>query len=92
MFRGQYVTIDRHSPPLVSPDLDITVHAIDKRCKLRTEQEDVDAAKGRYAVESLGHGLLEGTGTEVGDHVPVNIHRGAALGASQSTQSVGLDL
>lgn len=32
MFRGQYVTIDSHSPSLVSPDLDVTVHTINKRC------------------------------------------------------------
>lgn len=79
MFRRQDVPVDGYSPPLVPPDLDVTIHAIDKRCELGSEQEDVDPTEGRYLVDGIDHGLLKGTGTEVSNHVTIDVDRGTAL-------------
>lgn len=79
MLRGQYIAIDSNSPTLISSQFDITVDAVDKGCQLRPEKEDVNTTEGGYAVDGIGHGLLESAGVEVGHHVTVDIYRGASL-------------
>lgn len=79
MFRRQDVTVDSHSPPLIPPDLYVTVHAINQRGKLGAEKEDVDTAEGRDLVEGFCDGLFQGTDIEVGNHVPIDVDDGAAL-------------
>lgn len=79
MLRGQDVSVDSHSPPLISPYLHVAIDAIDQRCQLGAQQEDVDTTEGGYLVEDLDDGLLEVSNTQVGDHVPVNVDRGTAL-------------
>lgn len=79
VFRGQYITVDSHSPPLIPPDFDVTVHAINERRELGSKEKDVDTAELRYLIEGFGHGLFKGPNVQVGDHIPVNVHGGATL-------------
>lgn len=79
MLRGQYIAVDGHSPTLIPSQFDITVHAIDEGGKLRTEEENVDTTEGGYVVDSIGHGLLERAGIEVGHHFTIDIYRSATL-------------
>lgn len=79
VFRGQYVAVDSHSPPLIPPDLDVTVHTINKRCELGPKEKDVDSAEFRYLIEGFSHSLFKGPDVQIGNHVPVNVHSGATL-------------
>lgn len=79
MLRGQYIAVDSHSPALISSQFDITIDTINEGGKLRTKEKDVDTAEGGYAVDGVGHGLLERAGIEVGHHFTVDIYRSATL-------------
>lgn len=79
MFRGQYIAVNSHSPPLIPPDFDVTIHAVNERRELGSEEKDVNTAEFRYLIEGFGHGLFKGPDVQVGNHVSVNVHGGATL-------------
>lgn len=53
VFRRQDVTIDSHPPALVSPNLDIAVHTVNKRRQFGSKEEDVDTTVLGEAVECV---------------------------------------
>lgn len=79
MLRGQYIAVDSNSPTLIPSQFDIPIDTVNKRGELRSEEEDVDATKSRYAVDGIGHGLLERACVEVGHHLTVDVYRSATL-------------
>lgn len=79
VLRRKRITIDSNPPSLIHSRLTITRHAVGHGCKLGAEEEDVNTAKDRNAVESFGDGVLEPAMIQITDKIAVDIDRSAAL-------------
>jgi hypothetical protein len=87
MLGGDWISVDCNSPPLVSPNLGITIQAVDHGSKLGAQQEDVDTTKGRDLVKTVGDRLLQDSGGKVADQISVHVHECASLEGRRSAKS-----
>lgn len=85
MLRGERVTIDCNSPPLIHSGLCIPAHSIDHGRKLGAKQEDVDSAVCRDVIERFRHRISQFSSVKITDEVTININRSAALSLNQNS-------
>jgi hypothetical protein len=55
VLRGEHISVYSHSPPLVPPQLYVTVQSVHQRSQLGPQQEYVDAAIQRDLVQVICH-------------------------------------
>lgn len=65
MLRSENIAIDGYSPTLIPSYFYIAIQPVDNWSKFGTEEENVDAAKGRDFIEKFRDGLLKQTFSDV---------------------------